>query len=152
MEPSASIFSHKGSKMAVRRRHSSFLKGTELLNWFTKKQLYTQHFFTLVFHHFSLCKCFCLYFFLKLFSLRSISLLRQQTPWPKSQAEKNQAFKFSVNCQSKQKCKQFKNSAEEITARKMQFAILFADYPPSNFGIPRERNLSHFLHSTVKST
>ena len=34
----------------------------------------------------------------------------------------------------------------------MQFAILFADYPPSNFGIPRERNLSHFLHSTVKST
>ena len=63
MEASASIFSHKGSKMAVRRRHSSFLKGTELLNWFTKKQLYTQHFFTLVFHHFSLCKCFCLYFF-----------------------------------------------------------------------------------------
>ena len=147
MEASASIFSHKGSKMAVRRRHSSFLKGTELLNWFTKNNFIHSNF------SLCLCKCFCLYFILKLFLLRSISLLRLQTPWPKSQAEKNQAFKFSVNCQSKQKCKQFKNSAEEITARrKMQFAILLVDYPPSNFGIPREENLSHFLHSTVKST
>ena len=58
MEASASIFSHKGSKMAVRRRHSSFLNGTELLNWFTKN-----NFIHRIFHHFSLCKCFCLYFF-----------------------------------------------------------------------------------------